>query len=185
MRYYSADIHAFHKRILSFCPNRGCENIEEHNKLIINNFNSILTKEDETYHIGDFSFGDLIQTERFLKELNGKHHLIVGNHDRFTWEEYIKIGFKTVCRFMFIEIDGVGPVGLAHDPCNCICAPSIPWLNGHLHQTYLMFGNSINVGVDVRGMKPVSEIDLMEDFKRTKINMKYIPEGVKEIIGRE
>ena len=93
--------------------------------------------------------------------------------------------FKTVCKFMFIKIGKVGPVGLAHDPCNCICAPSIPWLAGHLHYNFIIFGNAINVGVDVRDMKPISEIDLMEDFNKVKINKKYKPEGVTEILGRD
>lgn len=185
MRYFSSDIHAFHKRILEFCPNRKCKTIEEHNELIVNNFNSILTNQDETYHLGDFSFGDIIQTERFLRRLNGKHHLVIGNHDKFSWEDYIRIGFKTVCKFMFIKIGKVGPVGLAHDPCNCICAPSIPWLAGHLHYNFITFGNAINVGVDVRDMKPISEIDLMEDFNKVKINKKYKPEGITEILGRD
>src|SRR5690606_20497726 len=40
-----------------------------------------VNKEDEIYIIGDFSFGNDNQSKEILNNLNGKKHLILGNHD--------------------------------------------------------------------------------------------------------
>lgn len=191
MKFFSADGHYRHRRILEFCPSRGFipDEIHKHDELLINNHNSIVTENDETYHIGDFCFGTINDVKSILNKLNGKHHLIVGNHDRFFWKDYITAGFDTVSRYQLITLKGIGPVGLAHDPAACISEIDIPWLVGHLHQQFIRFGNAINVGVDVRNMKPISEEELKEDFRlvfaNIKANKKATYIAKTEILGTE
>jgi calcineurin-like phosphoesterase family protein len=139
-------------------------------------------------HFGHERMRKVYQPDRSIlwpdihKHVNGTKNLVLGNHDKEEWRDYIKAGFASVQRYKFINIKGIGPVGLAHDPSNCIADPTIPWLVGHLHSQFLRMGNAINVGVDVRAFAPISEEELAEDFRRTKIHMKVDP-NIKEIIG--
>ena len=51
------------------------------NETIIERFNSIVTNDDELYLLGDCILGDAEQNIEYLKRLNGKIHIILGNHD--------------------------------------------------------------------------------------------------------
>ena len=51
MNFYTSDIHAKHYRMAC---GRGFSSIEEMEDKIVENFNSILTKRDVLYHLGDF-----------------------------------------------------------------------------------------------------------------------------------
>ena len=59
------------------------ETIEEMNETIIKNWNAKVTGADTVFIVGDmfFRFKDV---ESILRRLNGKKHLIIGNHDG-TW----------------------------------------------------------------------------------------------------
>lgn len=185
MNFYTADTHFRHANILKYCPNRKFKNIAEHDVKLTQNWNAVVKVEDHVYIMGDFAFADIATIKSILSKLNGIKHLIIGNHDKHPWDQYIEAGFTTVQRYQFINIKGVGPVGLAHDPSVCITAPSVPWFVGHLHQQFLRMGNAINVGVDVRGFAPVSEENLMDDLRITiQCHMKMDP-FVKELTGIE
>jgi calcineurin-like phosphoesterase family protein len=188
MRFFTSDPHYGHERLRSlYCPERGkmWSDIRKHDKGLIELSNSKVGKDDDLWILGDFAFADLDRIKWILSELNGRKHLIVGNHDKYTWSEYVKAGFESVQRFAFINIKDVGPVGLAHDPSSCIVDPTVPWLVGHLHYQFIRFGNAINVGVDVRGFAPISEKELGEDFRRTRIHMEDDIYARKEILGIE
>lgn len=172
MIFFTSDTHYFHTKILAYC-NRPFATIKDMNKKLIENHNSIINKDDEVYILGDFCFGDFKQVRSILRNLNGKMHLIVGNHCKLSWDKYIEAGFCSVQKYKTINVDNIGPVGLAHDPTACITLQNIPWLVGHMHQQFLRMYNAINVGVDVRNYYPVSLIDLEEDFKRILISIKH------------
>jgi calcineurin-like phosphoesterase family protein len=55
---------------------------EEMNEAIIERWNSVVSPEDEVYHLGDFFMGQLTGIEPILNRLNGKITLIRGNHDQ-------------------------------------------------------------------------------------------------------
>lgn len=81
--YFSADSHAFHKNILRYCKDtRPLETVEEMNAALIKGWNNVMTDKDEIYHLGDVSLGDAVQTREFLRQLRGKKHLVLGNHDK-------------------------------------------------------------------------------------------------------
>ncbi len=63
---------------------------------LIKAWNNVVLEEDEVYHMGDFSLTNDEKTNKILQRLNGKIHLIKGNHeksvlnkqynrDRFEW----------------------------------------------------------------------------------------------------
>ena len=48
---------------------------------IIKKWNEKVGINDEVYIVGDVSFGNGYLTNELLKQLNGKKHLVIGNHD--------------------------------------------------------------------------------------------------------
>ena len=68
------------------------------------NWNSVVANDDEVYVLGDFALlkgedhtAKLRALEQICGRLNGKRHLIIGNHDYFTSEEYLLNGaFESV-----------------------------------------------------------------------------------------
>ena len=81
--FFTSDLHFNHKNLLHLGQGRPFKTIEEHDEAIIQNWNSVVTKSDLVYILGDVSLGcpqeKLID---YFKRLNGAKHLIIGNHDR-------------------------------------------------------------------------------------------------------
>ena len=86
--YFISDIHLGHKKILDFSPSRGGSCVDEHDEWIVDSWNSVVTKRDVVYLLGDIAFS----REGLSKcaDLNGVKKLILGNHDLFAIDEYTK-----------------------------------------------------------------------------------------------
>ena len=56
MKYFIADTHFNHENIIKYC-NRPFQNSKEMNEYIVNKWNSVVTKNDIVYHLGDVGFG--------------------------------------------------------------------------------------------------------------------------------
>lgn len=78
--YFTSDLHLGHLKSFLFEP-RGFSNIEDHDKQIVENWNSIISEDDEVYCLGDCMLNDNENGIRLMSQLNGKIHLIRGNHD--------------------------------------------------------------------------------------------------------
>ena len=65
----------------TFYQSRGFETVDEMNNYIIKKWNEKVSENDTVYHLGDFSNGSLKETIDLRDKLNGKIHLIIGNHD--------------------------------------------------------------------------------------------------------
>ena len=89
--WFTSDIHFGHKNVLRFCKKRQ-EKMgidledpafdEKHRLYLIEQWNNTIAKKDIVYILGDFSFYNREGTRRILERLNGKKHLILGNHDK-------------------------------------------------------------------------------------------------------
>jgi calcineurin-like phosphoesterase family protein len=126
------------------------------NEALIANWNSVVGVDDVVYHLGDFSFGKNIKEIR--DRLNGKIHLVMGNHDRRN--VMVKADFESIkSGLLMVDIDGFFFV-LNHRPMALDLLPLKPHihLHGHCH------GNSspspryssLDVGVDVHNFLPIS-----------------------------
>lgn len=81
MLYFISDTHFNHNRSFVYTP-RGFNSIEEMSETIITNWNNKITNEDDVYVLGDFFLGnDFEYITNTLNRLNGKIHIIIGNHD--------------------------------------------------------------------------------------------------------
>lgn len=86
--WFVSDLHFGHKNIMRHHPDRASylgvspDDIEGHDKKLIEQWNNTIGKKDHVYIIGDFSFGNTVEVRRLCQKLNGQKHLILGNHDR-------------------------------------------------------------------------------------------------------
>ena len=81
--FVCSDLHLSHDRQFVWGV-RGFNSVEEMNIAIIERFNSVVGPEDEVYILGDLCLGgaDSLEANRvMLEQLNGKLHIIIGNHD--------------------------------------------------------------------------------------------------------
>lgn len=75
-----SDWHANHDKPFIW-EDRGFNNVDEMNKEIIRRHNELVLPEDEVYTLGDCCLGgDLDFGKNFIESLNGKIHIIRGNH---------------------------------------------------------------------------------------------------------
>lgn len=164
MIFYTADLHLYHWNVIRMC-NRPFENLEIMHQVISENWNRVVTEKDEVYIIGDVCLNFNEQTELYLKNLHGKKHLIIGNHDRgFLKKERFRNLFESINNYLTIR-DENRKVILFHYPI-------LEWdgyfrntyhVYGHIHNsnnfanqilTQEQFKNAFNAGVDVNNFTP-------------------------------
>lgn len=125
------------------------------NRKLINTFNDIVKPSDQTYFLGDFSFGDPTQ---WVHLLNGEKFLILGNHDQNYLGKHKKAGWGWVKESHMLETP-FKPIYLSHYahrtwPRASRCGA---WhLYGHSHGFLENTPTSMDVGVDPMGFVPIS-----------------------------
>jgi calcineurin-like phosphoesterase family protein len=150
-----------------------------HDRLIAG-FNERLKPEDACIHVGDLGMGNKHAIYYTLAKFNGRWSLIQGNHDRNN-------GVKTIGKWLFTDI-GRYTAFVCHVPYHYrraegsvkevlsdalrelveeTCHFSIC---GHVHQAwpYSLEGKipAINVGVDVRGYRPMFDDEIITEYER-------------------
>lgn len=170
--FFTSDLHFGHRNILKFCS-RPWDTVEEMNEGLINNWNSVVKENDIVFNLGDFAFASNSTWKSILERLNGKHYLILGNHDvqRYPGDNIMKL-FDRVEQQMIVKIDQRF-VYLNHYPYLCYGGAwkspnSAVWqLFGHVHSSPISNGKDFNrlvnlfpfqydVGVDNNNYTPVS-----------------------------
>lgn len=130
---------------------------------MIENWNAVVSPDDTVYHLGDFAMGRFEAAAAYRKALNGRIVLVLGNHDRSA-KRMLELGFDEVHAQMGLKLDGAELL-LTHKPSVAmqIRETVLQGLNlhGHVHETYARRGDLINVGVDVRGFRPVTLVELL------------------------
>lgn len=188
MIYFIADMHFHHENVIEF-SHRPYKTVEEMNKQLIENWNSVVTSpKDEVYILGDFLYrGTGEQANAILKQLHGKKFLVKGNHEQylkdkdfdlslFEWvKEYHTLKYYkrkfVLFHYPILEWDGYFR-GAIH-------------LYGHVHDTQTAHFDSIlgpravNVGADMIRYKPISIDEIME-IVDTRINLKQSTDNYRE-----
>lgn len=79
--FFTSDLHLCHNKEFIYNP-RGFSSIDEHDRTIMNNWNSVVAPEDTVYVLGDIIMGDdRVGGIKKLEQLNGTIVLCRGNHD--------------------------------------------------------------------------------------------------------
>lgn len=162
--FFTSDTHFNHEKVVSFC-NRPFASLDEMNEELIKRWNSVVTSKDTIWHLGDFAWK---QPDIIFPRLNGKKHLIIGNHDtnqttRLGWESVqdykrLKAGDDRIILFHYpiTEWEGKGK-GAFH-------------LHGHLHSKSNAKGKMFaDVGVDIteNAYAPISWAELRDTIRNT------------------
>lgn len=171
--YLTSDLHLSHSKSFIYEP-RGFTSIEEHDKTIIKNFNSIVKPEDELYILGDLMLCDNERGLECLRQLNGNKHFIRGNHDTSTrcrlYSEIgiIDEGYATMLKYKkyyfylshYPTVTSNGEIESLHQVTY--------GLSGHTHSKDKFYNNIsylYNVAVDAHNCFPVSLDTIIEDMK--------------------
>lgn len=95
--FFISDLHLGHESILKWRDDphgNRFTSVEEHDELIINLWNSVVTKRDVVWVLGDVCFNQ--QGLKSLSKLGGIKHLVLGNHDRYLRTDHLKT-FNKIC----------------------------------------------------------------------------------------
>lgn len=171
MIYFTSDLHFGHNRAFIY-EVRGYQNIDEMNQDYVKKFNSKVQPEDEVYILGDVMLGNDKLTEEYLKQLNGKKYLILGNHDSSNRIKIYEKYFETIKWADCIKYKKKR-IFLSHFPCltgNLEANPHECVYNfyGHTHQTNNFYEDRpymYHVGVDSHNGYPVSIDEIFDDIK--------------------
>lgn len=173
--------HFNHSNIIKYCD-RPYKDKYEMDEALIYNWNEVVPEDGVVFHLGDFKWSGSWNTT--LDRLNGKIHLITGNHD-YEAARFIN-RFESIQEQVCINIEGQ-QILLNHFPI--LCYPDKCWqLFGHCHtvksnNTGLDFNKLSNlsptqyeVGVDFNDYRPISWKEIKEKIQfqvDNKVNMLY------------
>jgi len=183
--WFSSDSHYYHRNVMDFC-HRPFSSVEEMNQKLIENWNSVVGKDDVVFHLGDFCFGDTEKWKSILEQLNGKIYLTKGNHDE-DMPAGVKEYFQDVQYQYQIKVENQRII-LNHYPLLCYAGSykeTNPVYNffGHCHSGPLSIGRDISrlsvcfpeqydVGVDNNNYFPISFYQVQEKIKQRQEDAK-------------
>jgi len=164
-KYFISDTHFWHKNIIKYC-NRPFKDELEMNRVIINNWNSRVKKDDLVIHLGDWGFTKSTEAPKGKKFheiyniLNGNIIVLRGSHDKNN-------GVKSPIKKMIITLGG-RDIELLHDPKNI--SENVSWhICGHLHGKYGKFMQKgkhtiVDLSVENWNYTPVTITEILQAY---------------------
>ena len=181
--FFTSDTHFCHANIIKLCG-RPFKDVMEMNETLIDNWNKTVGPNDIVYHLGDFCFAGSAAWHSLLGQLNGRIHLIIGNHDEKNLRQGYENLFESIVPQARLFIEGYN-VYLNHYPFMCYPGykPYTIQLFGHIHSSHNKFDgldasiakkslqpSQYDVGVDWNNFTPVSWREVIEKIKYQKEN---------------
>jgi calcineurin-like phosphoesterase family protein len=147
--FVTSDTHFGHKRIIEFEKSaRPFATIEEHDRELVARWNSVVSKRDTVWHLGDVFFGK--DGHLVLAELNGHKKLVLGNHDHYPLEIY---------KQYFGKIYGAAEYRhciLTHVPVHeCQMYRYAKNIHGHMHSKSIPDTRWVCVSVEHTNLAPI------------------------------
>ncbi len=193
--WFTSDTHFSHANILNLGDGRPFKDIQEHNEIIVRNFNERIKPEDTLYHLGDVALGPWPEGLGYVKRLLGHKILVPGNHDRISSVEKEKRrerflpDYEDAFQEIRSEVESIEVAGhdvfISHYPYTGEShddrGDRFSWLrpdpshgkiliHGHTHAAGKVTRHEgllqISVGVDAWGFAPVSEDEIREIIDR-------------------
>ena len=168
--WFTSDTHFWHQNIIQWCG-RPWETASEMNDGIVELWNSVVSADDDVWHLGDFCFAGSSQWKSLRERLNGRIHLVLGNHDNVASQPMLSLFESVHPGLARLKVEHQ-EIWLSHFPLMCWTGSDRgSWnLFGHVHTmaTDPQLGsdagrvaacrvwNQYDVGVDLNGYKPVS-----------------------------
>ncbi len=167
--WFTSDTHFGHTNIIKYTL-RPFDSIGEMDERIIANWNKVVQPTDDIYHLGDFALvgRNEDKLKQYVRRLNGRIHLILGNHDRH-WEKLYKNMLASCQRLDEINVNGQAII---------LCHYAMKVWNKHSHNSWQLYGHShgklpkepgrlqIDVGVDRWNFTPISFNNVRQEMNR-------------------
>lgn len=174
--WFTSDSHFGHTNIIKLC-NRPFKDIVEMDQTLVENWNKSVKPEDTVYCLGDFAYKNAKALNFYADALNGTKHLVLGNHDHKSVDEYKKY-FATVQDVLYVEIEKQLIVMFHYPIFSWKKKARGAWhLYGHVHNAVLDVlkdTKSMNMCVDVTEFKPVEFDAIKEIMDQSEKTTKYI-----------
>ena len=146
--FITSDIHFDHDNIIKYC-NRPFKNGKQMTDEIVRKWNAMIGPDDEVWFLGDLSFAKIERTKSIFASLQGRIHLVRGNHDSDKVCE--QLPWASVQDYKELRLNGNMYI-MCHYPLEV-------WNRGH-HGSFMLHGHShgslqrtiphrIDVGVDL------------------------------------
>ena len=155
---------------------RGFDSVRQMNECIIYRHNKLVAPDDDVYVLGDLMLGDSAAGIECVRRLNGKLHIVRGNHDTDTrWELYsslpnvvekqnaIYLKYKKYHFYMSHYVSMTGNLEKESLKQMTLC------LYGHTHQSsnfYMDMPYLYHCGCDSHNCKPVLLDDIIEEMRQ-------------------
>lgn len=153
--WLTSDTHFGHEKVIEY-SNRPWPNVDEMDEALIKKWNAKVGPRDEVWHLGDFSFRK--NPESIRNRLNGKIHLVLGNHDRRRIS-LLDAGhmFESVQDVKYLRYEGMR-FFLSHYAHRCWpkSGKGSFHLFGHSHGDLPPYNRSMDVGVDANNYEPIA-----------------------------
>lgn len=165
--FLTADTHFGHALMLT-AHKRPFSSTAEMNEALIEAWNSAVQGDDTVWHLGDFAMKlDAAEVSDIWYRLNGRKHLILGNHD------YAKDGtvLPALARLPWASISAAAQLNHQNHRIHLSHYAHWVWNQshrgslhafGHDHGRLAGLPGSIDVGVDAQGLAPIP----VEEFIR-------------------
>lgn len=157
--FFISDLHISHKNILHFSPERQGPTIEDHDRWIVTQWNSVVKPKDIVYVLGDVVFDKLKLP--LLSQLRGNKILIRGNHDKFDTLEYLQYFSAVHGMIKYKEF------WLTHSPIHPQELRGKVNVHGHVHNQSIPDDRYVNVCVEALNGTPLS-LDQLRDLVKSR-----------------
>jgi len=178
MIYFTSDFHLGHANILEF-DNRPWNTIQEHDRALVDIWNSQVTSEDEVYHLGDFAFKcSKYYVQGILSRLNGNKFFIRGSHDQLLDKIGAEGYFSWIKERYFLQLKKDQRFGIFLDHHAHRVWPKSHYktwhLYGHSHGNLIENDSlSFDVGIMCNNYKLLSLDDIRERMERKKGDFRH------------
>ncbi len=163
--FFVSDTHFGHENIIKTC-NRPFASAAEMDEALIGRWNERVGPDDTVYHLGDFCYRNWRGADVYLSQLNGKIHLVAGNHDDETIAHHASL-FASVSHIREIHERGHRIVMCHYPMREWHGSWDNAWhLFGHVHGRldHEPHGYSLDVGADAHDFRPWSVDEIEREF---------------------
>ena len=158
--WFTADTHFGHSNIIGHCA-RPFATVAEMDAELVARWNSVVQPDDNVWVIGDFAFRGTKGPGEYLLRLKGQKHLVIGNHD----------SAATCAAPGWASVQQMAEITVEHQRL-ILCHYSMRvWPRSH-HGALMLYGHShgqlpgdrqsLDVGVDCWGYRPVSLTEIRQ-----------------------
>ena len=180
--WFTSDRHLSHENIIRY-QNRPFANAKEMDEALVDYHNALVKPEDHVYNLGDISMmrGGRVQQELFcnqVRKFNGHKRLLLGNHDHFPIEVYLRAGFEKI----YATWRGIDNILLSHVPIHPdSMSTALANVHGHTHGSsdeppikaadrdgVVRVKPYINISVERTDYKPLTLEDLHQRIRLAK-----------------